>query len=124
MVPKFKIVVTQGIIHVNSVSTRQATPEAFLFYIDCKQKYPELMSCGSSKSNDGKWSEEVYLGAGEGTLFVDKDGPQDLTTISIQFEEDPGELVLGVTLGRYSIDIALIKPEDKKFEDICWWDND
>jgi hypothetical protein len=124
-IPKFKINVTQGVIHVNSVGVRQATSEVILFIIDCKQKYPIINGFGSGSSKNGRLTQSVYIGASEHTLGVDQNVLEDaasleLTRVEIEMDEAYEYQISIADAGRYSIHFALIKVEDDSFDDLYW----
>lgn len=123
-IPKFKINVSQGVIHVNSVAVRQATPEAILFVIDCKQKYPAIIGTGSSDEN-GKHTQSIYIGTSEDTLDVDPNVHEAATNLELTVVEIETDEEYNMSLaddGKYSIHFALIKTDDDSFDDLCWWD--
>jgi len=122
-IPKFKINVTQGVIHVNSVMVRQATSEVILFTIDCKQKYPDIVSMASGRNK--KHTQSIYIGASEHTLGVDQNVLEDaasleLTRVEIEMDEAYEYQISIADAGRYSIHFALIKVEDDSFDDLYW----
>jgi len=122
-VPKFKINVSQGVIHINSVGVRQATPEVILFTIDCKQKYPDIISMGSGRNENGKHTQSIYIGASEHTLGVEPNVHEDAASLELTQVEIEMDGVYEISLadaGRYSIHFALIKTDDDSFDDLYW----
>ncbi len=124
-IPKFKINVEQGVIHVNNVAVLQATPEVILLSIDCKQKYPEIISTGSGTNDDGTATSSILIGISERTLRADLNVLQnanDLNLTEVKIEHGDTYMLLLAEAGRYSITFALIKVSEE-FEGLCWWDS-
>ena len=107
-----KIVVKQGIIHINSVSVLQASDTGIYLSADCKQKYPELL-CLSDRS--------VMIGANERTLNVHD---RSFSPTEIIVEDLEGKWCMVCEIGRYSVEILLVKLAEEGTLDHLHWRDD
>jgi hypothetical protein len=114
----------RGVIHVNSVGARQATPEVILLSIDCKQKYPEIIAMSCCCDENGKHTSGVLIGVSERTLGADLavlEDANDLDLTEVEIEHDKDYTVSFAEGGLYSISLVLIKPSDNiAFDNLGW----
>jgi hypothetical protein len=116
MIPRFKIEVTQGQIHINSVTVNLATSEIIHLLADTKAKYPvsEGFMIG-----DGVY--ELMLGANDDTLYVEPSSETTIVRIKVRRSWVPF-----VETGRYTVGIVLVKENvyrQKKLQALDWYDD-
>ena len=107
MAPKYEIKVEQRDIDVNSVIAMAMYDNAFVFSIDCIQKYVEYdMSMGDE---DGLSVFHVYLSIGENTLKVDSnEGRSTMVEVSVE-----GKWHASLEHGKYGPNLYLIRKKER-----------
>ncbi len=116
-VPEFSLDVTQGMIHINSISILQATSSVIYLSADSRQKYPA--------DGDGGSFNEVIVTKSSRTLGVDKRRKKN-TIIHIDGLDEEGWRFIGVSTGRYTVSWCYVnmvcKNMKKVFEQFQWVD--
>lgn len=105
--PEVALKIQPGAVRVNSGVVRRAGTGVVALEVDLHSKYAEVSCTGSGEDA----FPAVYLAATEDTLKLDDAHERDSLTM-VQFTDYRGWHVHSCGVGRYTLSVCLVSPED------------